>query len=833
MSLAKNAMQKCRAMTKPLYDTPKSVQETIPIYKIAEDGVFLLENKNKDENKLFDKAYMFLDTNYSLKSDMEKEPFLKVYCQFLNSMNVSFKVCIMNLNRDMEQMRRDVFIHNEDPDYQVLVREANANIQSSIEKGRNGIEQVKLFVITCERQSIEHARDFFRTIEANIKTNFNRLGSTLLPLNAEDRLKYLHHFYRLGHEGEFSFNFKAAMKRRTDWRDDICNMAIRHYSDENGRFDGITMQFDDWYVRVLCFAELPNSISDEFLKMITSVSYNTITTLDVAPIPTEVAIKRLYDLYMANGRSIEKQQEQRNKARAYSSDISYEKRKEREEIESYMDLMTENDEKLFYSGGYIVVAGRTMEELEAHALALTTSASNFSVRLEPVWWDQMNAYNTALPIGTRFCDIMRPVFTQPLCAFVPFNVKELYHEGGVFYGINQISKNILVGDRMRLLNPHGFVLGGSGAGKGMDVKAEMSQVILRGKDDVIVIDPQNEYVPLAKGFKGQFIDVSASSDNAINPMDIGTRTNFSSDDAFISDKTELMLGIAEQILLHEITMGQKSLVGRCTKLVYEDYFRRERETKKKLPSPTMKDFYAALKQQPEEEAKDLKLAFELFVEGSLNFFSKPTNVNIRNRFLMYGMNDLGADLAAVGQLVILESIRARIAENFKKGITTWLYIDEMHNLTKSEFSLRFLTKIWKEVRKLGGICTGITQNIIDILETDEVQKMLGNSQYISFLNMGDNEIALLRQVLGFNDELIEYIRGADKGRGVLKFGDGVFIPRTNKIPVNTKLYEIFSTNFSEKKAKKRKLKKELERLPEEMQAIEMYDRDCEEGPDGD
>ena len=139
---------------------------------------------------------------------------------------------------------------------------------------------------------------------------------------------------------------------------------------------------------------------------------------------------------------------------------------------------------------------------------------------------------------------------------------------------------------MRLLNPHGFVLGGSGAGKGMDVKAEMSQVILRGKDDVIVIDPQNEYVPLAKGFKGQFIDVSASSDNAINPMDIGTRTNFSSDDAFISDKTELMLGIAEQILLHEITMGQKSLVGRCTKLVYEDYFRRERETKRNsLPLP--------------------------------------------------------------------------------------------------------------------------------------------------------------------------------------------------------------------------------------------------------
>lgn len=822
MSFAKNAMMACKALSQPLYDTPKSVQQTIPIYKIAADGIFQLENKKNDENKRYDKAYLFLDTNYSLKSEAERETFLKVYCQFLNSMNVSFKICIMNLNRNMGQMQHDIFINTDDPDYKALADSVNSNIERCIQEGRNGIEQIKIFVVTCERQSDMHARDFFRTIEANVKANFNRMESGLVPLNAEERLRYLHSFYRLGKEEEYNFHFEEAVKKRLDWRDSICNSGITHYADEKGRFDGITLQYDKQFVRVLYAQDLPNNISDEFLNMLTSISFHTITTLDVAPIPQEIAMKRLFDLYMANGRSIERQQEQRNKARAYSSDISYDKRKEKEEIESYMDIMTENDERLFYLGIYVTVIAQSKEELEANVLSLVTMASNYSLSLEPAWWNQMNALNTCLPVGARFCDTMRPVFTQPLCAFMPFNVQELYHKKGIFYGVNQVSKNIIVGDRTKLMNPHGFVLGTTGGGKGFDVKSEMTQVVLRGEDDVIVIDPQNEYVPLAQALKGEFIDVSVSSNASINPMDIDTFSNFASTDAFINDKTELMLGIAEQILKHEITMGQKSIVGRCVKIVYEDYFNTAGKGRKNTKqSPTMVEFYNILKNQPEVEAKDLKLAFEIFVEGSLNFFAKPTNVNTKNRFLIYGINNLGDDLASVGQLVMLESIRARIIRNFQSGVVTWLYIDEFHNLTKTEFSLRYLSKIWKEVRKLGGICTGITQNILDLLDSEEVQKMLGNSQYISLLNQGDNEIHILADLLGLSEELIEFLRGADSGCGVLRFGDKKYIPRKNEIPKDSELYAIFNTDFHEMKRGKRNRRKELEKeltvLPRERQ----------------
>ena len=817
MSYAKSAMQACKALSVPIYETPKTVQQAIPIYKIAEDGIFLLEKKKEGEDKRFDKAYRFDDANYSLKNEEEQEEFLKLYCQFLNSMNVSFKLCIMNNNRDMEEMVKNVYVHTADPDFEELADDINANIENKIREGRNGIDQVKIFVITCERQNIDYARDFFRTIEANLKANFNRMGSRLTPLNATERLRYLHCFYRLGKEEEFDFDFHEAVKTRRDWRNAICNTFIREHADAAGRFDGKTMEMDGRFIRVLFIRKFPNSVNDEFIKMLTSVSYHTVITLDIAPIPQEVATKRLFDLYMSTERSIEKQQEQRNRARAYSSDISYEKRKEKEEIESYLDLMNDNDERLFYLGGYVVVSADSMEELEANVLSLTTTAANYSVGLEPAWFRQKEALDTALPIGCRFCDTMRPVFTQPLCAFTPFNVQELYHPGGIYLGINQVSKNIIMGDRLKLMNPHGFVLGQTGGGKGYDVKSEMIQIRLKRGDmeDLIVIDPQNEYVSIANALKGTFIDVSASSANSINPLDAETLENFHSEEAFVGDKTELMLGISEQILKHEITMGQKSIAGRCVQLVYKDYF----ENRKKQ-SPTMEDFYRILKEQPEIEAKDLKLAFELFVEGSLNYFAKQTNVDTSRHFIVYGIQNLGGDLSSVGQLVILESIRARIARNYKRGITTRLYIDEFHNLAQG-YSLKFLQKLWKEARKYGGVITGITQNIVDLLETAEVQKMLGNSQYLSLLNMGENEINILGSVLGLNDETLEYLRGAEQGCGILRFGDNTYIPRANQIPKGSKIYELFNTNFQETKAtkiRKRELKKEFDLLPKERQA---------------
>jgi len=820
MSFASKEMQKYKALTAPVYDAPKTLQQTIPVYQIAEDGIFLLEKKKDSENKRFDKLYLLLDTNYSTKTEDEQESFIKKLVQIFNSLNVSWKECIMNNNRNMEQLRKEIFIRNSDGDFKELVDSFNERFMNSIKQGRNGIEQVKLFVLSCDCQSFDQARDYFRTIESNLMLNFSRLGSGLIPLDAAERLRYLHSFYQLGREEEFNFDLKSAVKKGADWKNDICNLSIRHYTDKYGKFDGKTMVYDERYVRVMSSMELPTGLDDDFINFIASGDFNSIVTIDAAPIPQDVAMKCVMDYYMANGRTIDKQQEQRNKARAYSADIPYETRKQKEEIEGYLDIMNENDEKMFYMALYVVVIGNSMEELENHVLSICSKAENRRVRLEPAMWNQMNALNTALPTGARLCDASRPILTQSLCAFSPFNVMELHDKDGIFYGINQVSKNILVGDRKKLKNPHGFVLGTTGGGKGYTAKDEMCQVVLKTKDDVIVIDPQNEYKEVAKALKGQFIDISSASKNHINPLDLDTYQNFESKPAFVADKTELMLGIAGEILTKEITMGQKSIVGRCVGQLLSKALS-DMEHKKKVKSPTMDDFYELVQRQEEPEAKDLKLGFELFVKGALNIFSKPTNVNTKNRFIVYGLNDLGGDLAPVGQLVMLESIRDRIATNYKRGIATWLYIDEFHNMTRRSFTIQYLQKIWKEVRKLGGICTGATQNMADLLKTAEIETMLCNSEYISLLPMAPNEAAVMQQVLGLNENLAEYVRDTKAGNGLIKFGDNRWIPKENEIAKGTLIYDLFNTDFHEKqearKYKLKNLKKEMAEMPFESQ----------------
>ena len=824
MSFASKEMQKYKALTIPIYDTPKTLQQTIPIYQIAEDGIFLLEKKKEAENKRFDKLYLLLDTNYSTKTEDEQEDFIKKLVQVFNSLNVSWKECIMNNNRNMKQLRKEIFIRNSDGDFKELIDSYNERFINSIKQGRNGIEQVKLFVLSCDCQSFDQARDYFRTIESNLMLNFSRLGSGLIPLDAVERLRYLHSFYRLGKEEEFNFDFKNAVKKGADWKNDICNLSITQYTDEYGKFDGMTMVYDTRYVRVLISTQLPTGLNDDFINFLASTDFNSIVTIDAAPIPQDVAMKCVMDYYMANGRTIDKQQEQRNKARAYSADIPYETRKQKEEIEGYLDIMNENDEKMFYMALYVVVIGNSMEELENNVLSICSKAENRRVRLEPAMWNQMNALNTALPTGTRLCDASRPILTQSLCAFSPFNVQELHDKDGIFYGINQVSKNILVGNRKKLKNPHGFVLGTTGGGKGYTVKDEMCQVVLKTTDDVIVIDQQNEYKEVAKALKGQFIDISSASRNHINPLDLDTYQNFESKPAFVADKTELMLGIAGEILTREITMGQKSIVGRCVGQLLSRALS-DMEHKKKVKSPTMDDFYELVQQQEEPEAKDLKLGFELFVKGALNIFSKPTNVNTKNRFIVYGLNDLGGDLAPVGQLVMLESIRDRIATNFKKGIATWLYIDEFHNMTKRLYTIQYLQKIWKEVRKLGCLCTGATQNMADLLKSAEIETMLCNSEYISLLPMAPNEAAVMQQVLDLNENLAEYVRDTKAGNGLIKFGDNRWIPKENEIAKGTLIYDLFNTDFHEKqearKYKLKNLKKEMAVMPFESQIQSM------------
>lgn len=810
-------MQDYKRQTEKLYKTPKTVQELLPVYRIAKDGIFQLENKPEGTKKLFDKAYVFQDTNFATMDDAEKEDFLKLYCSLLNSLNVSFKILVLNRGRNQEKAQGEVFLNkpregNKRGELGKPVDSYNETLREALLGGHSGLSQTRLFLLTCNRETASQARDYFRSIEANLAVNFSRLHSRLIPLNAEERLKLLHDFYRL-EESKFTFSFSHAARMGTDWRDLVAPLFIQHYQDAYGRFDGTTLQIEDRFVRCYCLPKLPNSVNPDILQKLTSGPWHITLALDVAAIPQEASRKRLMDLYMQNGRAIEKQQEARNRAKAWSSEITYEKRRERDELESYLDILNDNDEKMFYLGVYVALMARTKQALENDAVAFLSTAEGEGLTFTPALFDQIGVLHTALPTGARFCTVMQPVFTQPLCAFTPFIVQELTDPDGIFYGANQVSKNLLMGNRKLLKNGNGFILGVTGAGKGMETKQELFQVYLRTEDDILIIDPQNEYREVVDALGGEYISFGSGSGHYINPLDADNLGNLQSPQAFLMDKTELFLGIFSQILDHEITAQDKSLIGRCVTEVYPGLMRSGRITE----APTLLEYYEAMRRQPEYQSKGLALALELFTKGSLDMFSKPTNVDVKNRLVCYGIQDLGKEQSAIGMLIILEGIRSRIAENAKKKKATWLYIDEFHNLAGQEFSARYLEKVWKEVRKLGGLCTAITQNIADLLSSKIVETMLCNSEFLDLLTQSDLEIDLLSRLLGISDNLLEYVHNAPQGCGLLKFGDK-YIPKDHRLPKESQLYQLFNTNFHElqhmHKARKRKiLAKEFRTLP--------------------
>ena len=671
------AMKEYKELTQPLYRLPKTVQQMIPVDRISKDGICQLEEKPEGADILFDKAYLFMDTNFATMDDLEKDDFLRRYCLMLNSLNVSFKILMINNNQDMEQVKRDVFIREKDGQFSEMIRSFNKYISDRVMEGHSGLTQTRVFVLSVRKKDVGSARDYFRSIEANLKVNFSKMESELIPLNGTDRLRYLYTFWHMGEGKQLTLTWEQMVKGTRDWKDFIAPQHVGYFQDEYGAMDGITLQFANRYSRVLYLPSLPSGVNPEIMNRFLSGDYQCSVTIDAAAIPMDAVRKRLNDLYMQVGRTIEKQQETRNRAGAWSSDVSYEVRRQKTEIEELLDVINDNNERMFYVGVYAVINAPTRKELENNVTTFCSAAEGEGFHFEPVYWEQMEAFHTASPCGVRFCNTMYPLLTQPLAAFTPFIVHELYQPGGIAYGVNQISRNILIGDRKRLLNGNGFILGLSGSGKGMETKKEITEIFLTTDDDIIVIDPMNEYEAICDYFHGQFIDFSATSKHFINPLDTDTLQYMDSRSTFLKDKTNLMLSIFSQIKENNMEPEDNSIIGRVVQQIYKGV------GEKHFLTPTLVDFYQILKEQPEMRAQALALSMELFVTGAMNMFAKPTNVNTRNRFTVYGMADIDRSQSGMGIIIMLESVRARIAENAKKGKCTWVFIDEFHRARRS------------------------------------------------------------------------------------------------------------------------------------------------------
>ena len=779
MSLFSDGFRELKKAGVPLYKTPKSIQQTIEIMKVAENGIFEVARNR------FSKCYRFQDINYTTTNETEQIDIFERYCKFLNSLDVNFKITINNKNKDMKQVRDCVFLQKKDDGFDGFRGIYNDIMEQKIHEGRQGIEQERYLTITIERKNFEEAKAQFATIEASMHKAFGELGAEIVPLSGNERLKVLYDYYHLGNECGFDFDIRDAKKVGADFRNDLCNGMIRFYPD----------YFEDErkFCRALFIKKYPSSLSDRFLNEITSLPVHSITSIDVVPIPKDLTTKILRKKYLGIESDIIKQQRVRNKNNDFSSEISYNKRIEKKEIEEIMDDVRENDQCLYYVSVTISLMADTKEELDSMTETVETIGKRNSVTIEEHYLKQRESLNTALPIGVRQVETMRTMLTQSLAVLMPFNVQELNDKQGCYYGINQVSKNINIGNRKKLINGNGFVFGVPGSGKSFFCKMEMGNVFLSGKDEIIVIDPMNEYFDIAKTYGGTVVNMSTYTDNYVNPLDMDVWSlDLNDSKGMIREKGEFVLGVCEQCMGENLNSRQKSIIDRCVRKLYIGIAKnREKYV------PVMSDFYEMLMNQPEEEAKDIALSLELFVNGSLNIFNHQTNVDVDSRFTVYGIRDLGTELSPITMLVMMESIQNRIIANGKRGIATWLYVDEFHVLLNSEYSARYLQQLWKKVRKQGGLCTGITQNIVDLLQNYTATTMLANSEFVALLKQASIDSSRMAEVIGVSEAQLRFVTNTSSGMGLIKCGN-VVIPFDNTIGKGTALYNLYNTNIHEK-----------------------------------
>ena len=476
----------------------------------------------------------------------------------------------------------------------------------------------------------------------------------------------------------------------------------------------------------------------------------------------------------------------------FSAIIPYDMEIQREQSKEFLDDLVIRDQRMFLSVLTMVHTAETKEQLDNDTETILTIARKNLCQFAILKFQQIDGLNTALPIGIRKIDSFRTLTTESLAVFMPFRVQEIKHDNGIYYGQNVISKNMIIADRKKLLNGNSFILGVSGSGKSFIAKEEIVSIMLRDSNaDIIIIDPEREENALVKSLGGEVVKISATSCNHINAMDINKEYGDGANPIIL--KSEFILSLCEQLIgSGNLGAKQKSIIDRCTAQVYRYY----QQGNYMGTPPTLKDFYEELLKQKEPEAKGIALAIELFVNGSLNTFSKETNVDTDNRLICYDILDLGKQLLPIGMLVVLDSILNRITANRAKGRNTFIFIDEIYLLFQQEYSANFLFTLWKRVRKYGAYCTGITQNVEDMLQSHTARTMLANSELIIMLNQAATDRAELAKLLNMSDFLMGYITNANAGEGVIKVGSSL-VPFSNKFPKDTKLYKLMTTKLEE------------------------------------
>lgn len=754
------------------YRVPKRVQDVIPIKRMWNDGIFLAGNR-------YSKTFKFTDINYMVASQEAQKKLFLAYAALINSLDCGATTKITLNNRHLNRKNfADTVLMKLKNDYLDYYRMEYNDVIMSKATGGNGIIQEKYVTVSVCKKNIEDARAYFARVGAELTARFAALGAKVTEMDATEKLRVLHDFYRSGEEVYFRFDAQDMMRKGHDFRDYICPDSIEKHSDY--------LMLGGKYARVIYLKDYASFISDQLVTKLTDQSRSMMLSIDIIPVATDEAVREVERKMLGVETNITNWQRRQNANNNFSAIVPYDMEQQRRETKEYMTDLTSRDQRMMLSVLTIVHLADSKAELDADTDALLKVAADHMCQMAVLRYQQLDGLNTALPIGTRKIDTFRTLTTESLAVFMPFKVQEIQEPGGIYFGENAISHNLILCNMKNLLNQSMMLLGIPGSGKSFFAKLLIVAIALSTKDDIIILDPEGEYTPLVKALSGSVMCFAVGGSDWLNAMAMEEGYGEGSPVAF---KSQFIMSLLKQIDPDGIRAHHKSIIDRCVALVLQDQ-------KKTGKVPTLCTLREKLLEQPEQEARDLALTMELYTSGSLNIFAHETNVDTRNRIQSYDIHDLGEELKQPGFVTITDAMINRVNYNWAHGKKTHIFVDEFHIAYENEYSGNFFTSAWRQFRKRNAAPCAITQNVEYMLDSVQASTMVSNSEFVVMLNQAESDQERLSKLLNISPEQMSYVNGSEAGCGLMRYGSAL-VPFVNRFPANTELYKLITTKPGE------------------------------------
>ncbi len=755
-----------------------SAQDTISYKEMRPDGICIVKDN------YFTKTIQFYDINYQLARNEDKNIIFENYCDFLNyfDKSISVQLSFLNQTMDISDFEKSIAIKPQNDDFDGIRAEYTEMLKNQLARGNNGIVRKKYITFGIEADNIQNAKQRLERIETDIINNFKILGVRAFSLNGMERLELLHSCFN-GVENKLNFSWNLIYKTGLTTKDFIAPTSFNFSDGRCFRMGGTIGAVS--FLHILA-PELTDEMLKNFLEIQSALSVN----IHIKSIDQTEAIKmikrKITDLDSM------KIQEQKKAVRAgYDMDIipsdintfGIDAKKLLEDLQG-------RNERMFLVTVLIMNTAKTKKALNSAIFEVQSIAQQRNCPLRRLDYQQEDGLMASVPIGINNIGIQRALTTSSTAIFVPFTTQELFSDSpeALYCGLNALSNNMIMVDRKMLKNPNGLILGTPGSGKSFSAKREMTNAFLVTNDDIYVCDPEAEYNPLIHALKGQVVKLSPTSRDYLNPLDINI--NYSDEENPLALKSDFVLSFCELIIggRDGLEPIEKTVIDRSVTRIYQKYF----ENPQPQNMPILEDLYEEIKKQPEQEAGRIASALELYVKGSLNVFNHHTNVDISNRIVCFDIKELGKQLKKLGMLVVQDQIWNRVTINRNEHKSTRYYCDEFHLLLKDEQTAAYSVEIWKRFRKWGGIPTGITQNVKDLLSSAEIENIFENSDYIYMLNQAQGDREILAKKLGISPQQLSYVTQSGAGEGLLFYGNTI-IPFIDRFPKDTKLYSLMTT----------------------------------------